>query len=79
MLCYLNYNFIDYIIFKSNEAKMENTNCQEHSLDHVFGRFKVVEFPSILVGLSDTKFLVIDVSLETCVYMKTLFEGKLMV
>lgn len=53
--------------------------CEGYDPDHKFRRFRVVEFPVTLVGLSSTIFLDIDVNLKTTSYIKTLCEGKLVV
>lgn len=53
--------------------------CNFYNLDNVFKQFKVVEFPISFVGLSTSQVLDVENDLNTCTYLKTIYDGNLMV
>ncbi|KOB79187.1 Uncharacterized protein OBRU01_00922, partial [Operophtera brumata] len=52
--------------------------CDRYDPDIVFKRFKIVEFPASLVGLSTTRPLDVEVDLSKSAYLKTTYEGNLL-
>lgn len=53
--------------------------CDSYNPDNVFKRFKVVEFPVSFVGLSTMQPLDVEIDLSKSAYLKTMYEGNLMV
>ncbi|XP_037877716.1 uncharacterized protein LOC110386039 isoform X1 [Bombyx mori] len=51
--------------------------CTRFNPDNIFQRFEVIEFPICFVGLSMTKILNVGVDLNSCAYIKTKHEGRL--
>ncbi|XP_045521413.1 uncharacterized protein LOC123712396 isoform X1 [Pieris brassicae] len=51
--------------------------CSFYNLDNVFKQFKVVEFPISFVGLSTSQVLDVENDLNTCSYLKTIYDGNL--